>query len=210
MSRDIEGPEEHEEAVDERPQQRREWSGPMRSIVLPLAAVAAIVGVIWAIEQRNDGAEVAGDTGIVESEPGAEADEGKPAPDFVLEAIEGGSVRLSDYGGRPVFVNFWATWCKPCRQEIPEMVEAFDRYAGEGLVIIAINVQESRDAAQGFVDEFGMDFPVGLDVRGDVAEAYRVLGLPTSFFIDRNGVIQAIHRGPLNADQMDDRLQEIL
>src|SRR5207247_7005689 len=119
------------------------------------------------------------------------AERGKVAPDFMLRTVDGGTVRLSDFTGRPVFVNFWATWCAPCRQEIPEIIDANHRYAGQGLAVIAANAMEDRDTAAGFVREFGMDFPTGLDVRGDVASAFHASGLPTSYFLDRNGIIQA-------------------
>ncbi len=206
-----------DEVIDERPQQRREWSGPLRSIVLPLAVVAAIVGAIWAIERRDgDVPASVGDTGIV-ARPQTElqgrevaAEKGKVAPDFVLPAVDGTSVRLSDFAGRPVFVNFWATWCGPCRKEMPEIVAANDRYADRGLAVIAVNLQEDREAAAGFAREFGMDFPTALDFKGEVGGAYRVTGLPTSYFIDRSGVIQAVWFGPLSAEELDKQLRKIL
>ena len=204
--------------VDERPQRRREWSGPLRSIVLPLVVLAAIVGAIWALEQRDDGGgAAAGGSGIVERPAGlapagieVAAQRGKVAPDFLLPTVDGGTVRLSEFAGRPVFVNFWATWCGPCRKEMPEIIEAGHRYAGRGLAVIAVNVQEDRETTAGFVREFGMDFPTALDFKGAVTAAYLVSGLPTSYFIDRDGIIQAVFFGPLTAEEMDRQLHKIL
>lgn len=199
-----------ETEVDERPQQRREWSGPLRSVVLPIVSVAAIVGAIWYIERRDDVSDAAG--GVIER-PGqtdVAAAQGKVAPDFVLASLDGSDVKLSDFAGRPVFVNFWATWCVPCRKEMPEIIAASERYADRNLAVIAVNVQEPRDAAAGFAKDFGMTFPTVLDPRGQVAAAYRVTGLPTSYFIDRDGVIRGVWFGPLDADEMDKQLRKIL
>src|SRR5688500_14484813 len=145
----IETDDNEETPVDERPQGRREWSGAMRSIVLPVLVVGAIVAAIWLIEQRDGGASGGGNTGIVDRPSGSiragqevAAERGKVAPDFVLDTVDGGSVRLSDFAGRPVFVNFWATWCTPCRKEMPEIIAARERYAESGLEVIAINALE--------------------------------------------------------------------
>lgn len=205
--------------IDERPQRRREWSGALRSVVLPIVTVAAIVGAIWYIEQRDEGGSAAGDgdTGVVErpddARPdgvGVSAEEGKVAPDFVLETIEGGTVRLSDYTGQPVFINFWATWCTPCRKEMPDIVAAYDRYSADGLVVVAVNVEEDLGSASTFAAEFGMDFPTVLDFSGDVAATYRVTGMPTSYFVDREGVIREVIFGPLSGDDMIEQIEKIL
>lgn len=209
-----------EDELDERPQRRREWSGALRSVVLPIVSVAAIVGVIWAIESRGTGgsdAAVAG-TGIVDrpadtrpADVGVSAEKGKVAPDFVLETLDGGTLRLSDYAGQPVFINFWATWCTPCRKEMPEIVAAYDRYGGEGgLVVIAVNVEESPGAARAFAEQFGMDFPTVLDLNGDVASTYRVNALPISYFVDRDGVIRDVFYGPLSESDMAERIEAIM
>jgi thiol-disulfide isomerase/thioredoxin len=213
MTSDI---DDNEDPMDERPQRRREWSGALRSVVLPIVVVGAIVAAIWLIEQRDSGSSDGGDTGIVQRASGVPegqsvgAERGKVAPDFVLQTVDGSTVRLSDFAGRPVFVNFWATWCTPCRKEMPEIIDAQRRYADSGLAVIAVNAMEDRDTAAGFVREFGMEFPSALDFRGEVALAFRATGLPTSYFIDRDGVIRAVFFGPLSSEQMDEQLKKIL
>jgi len=124
------------------------------------------------------------------------------APDFLLEDLPGGEVRLSDYRGHPVVLNFWATWCKPCRQEMPQFVEAYNKYRSQGLVVIGLNLQEGKAVIKPFADDYGMDFPVLIDRDGEVGDRYRLLGLPTTFFIDRDGVIRSIFTGPLE-DEVD-------
>ena len=133
---------------------------------------------------------------------------GNLAPDFVLTTLDGSQLRLSELAGRPIFLNFWASWCGPYRQEMPEIL-ASQRRSGSDLMIIGVNVQENANLARGFVEEFRIDFPTVLDMRGQVAIAYRVTGLPTSFFVDRNGVIRGVFFGPLSLDEMRKQLDRI-
>jgi thiol-disulfide isomerase/thioredoxin len=218
--------------VDETPQRRRVWAGPWRSVVLPLVVVAAIVGAIWYIESRGlpfveDGSSAgSGDYGPLALPPernptgrDSSPEKERAAPDFLLETLGGGTLRLSDLQGKAVLVNFWATWCQPCRGELPHLVVAYDRYGQEGLEIVAVNLQEDEDTVANFVQEFGVQFPVVIDRSGGVADEYRVMGIPTSYFIDRSGVVRSIYTGPLvgqesrqSIDQSDlaQRIEEIL
>ena len=121
---------------------------------------------------------------------------GALAPDFTVPSLEGGLVTLSTYRGRPVLLNFWASWCGPCRAEMPYFQAVYEEAEGEGLALLAINVGEDRARVQSFVREQRLTFTVGLDLDGDVARAYRVgPPLPASFFIDREGVIRRIAIG---------------
>jgi len=218
--------------VDEAPPRRRVWAGPWRSVVLPLVVVAAIVGAIWYIESRGlpfvEGGSSAGsgdygplalppDRNPTGRDPSPEKE--RAAPDFLLETLDGGTLRLSDLQGKAVLVNFWATWCQPCRSELPHLVAAYDRYRQEGLEIVAVNLQEDKDTIAGFVEEFGIQFPVVIDRSGDVSDKYRVIGVPTSFFIDRSGVVRSIYTGPFVGQQsrqgiaesdLAQRIEEIL
>jgi len=130
--------------------------------------------------------------------PGMEVgpQEGKLAPDFVLEMLDGGEIQLSDLRGKAVVINFWATWCKPCRKEIPQLIDAYNAYRDQGLVILGVNLQESKSIVRPFVEDFGMNFPIPLDRTGSVADRYRLLGLPTTYFVDRQGVVRSVFTGP--------------
>jgi cytochrome c biogenesis protein CcmG, thiol:disulfide interchange protein DsbE len=207
--------------VEERPQNRREWAGPLRSLLLPLLIVATIVGGLYYLERRGGGgpAEVAGQ-GIVALPSGynttgrsPSTEIGRAAPDFVLPQPGGGTVRLSDLRGKPVLVNFWASWCTPCKQEMPEIVKAYDARADTGLVVVGIDLQENAGAIRTFADDFGMKFPIVIDRTGAVGDAWRiggpVQGIPSSYFIDKDGIVQARAFGPMTAQQIADNLGKI-
>jgi peroxiredoxin len=132
---------------------------------------------------------------------------GHPAPDFALKTLDGKTIRLSDYKGKPVLLNFWATWCGPCRAEFPDFQRAWTDNANQ-LVIIGINNTTTDDKAQipAFLDEFGVTFPIVLDESGDTAKAYNILGLPTSIFVDRNGLVNELFTGPINKAYIEAKL----
>ncbi|HRN50513.1 MAG TPA: TlpA disulfide reductase family protein [Anaerolineales bacterium] len=131
---------------------------------------------------------------------------GSPAPDFVLNNLQGEPVRLSELRGQPVLLNFWATWCGPCRQEMPT-IQA--RYNQGGFAVLAVDFAESRQQVQGFLDEIGVDLPVLLDSDGSVQELYRVRGYPSTFFIDAQGIIRFFHIGELSAADIDTYLRQM-
>lgn len=132
---------------------------------------------------------------------------GQPAPGFYLQLEDGSHVSLEALRGRPVMLNFWATWCGPCRAEMPEIVAAAE--ADDDLVVLAVNVQEEMAAIEPFAADFGMSMPVVRDVEGNVRNAYGVNGMPTSIFIDRDGNVSSIWAGLLNAEKLADLLAEI-
>ncbi len=221
------------EEVDDAPQRRRVWRGPWRSVILPLLVVGVIVAAIWWLEYRPDSGSssvydarygpVEMPAGLVPPGMSVEASEGSLAPDFLLKTLDGGEIRFSDLRGKAVIVNLWATWCGPCRKEMAQFVAAYERYREEGLEIIAVNLQESPSIIQPFVDDFWMEFPVALDKRGAVSEGYRIIGLPMTYFIDREGVIRSVFRGPflerlqgtqvqgaIEQDELTRRIEEIL
>ena len=125
----------------------------------------------------------------------------QPAPDFFLRTLNGRSVRLSDYRGKTVVLNFWASWCPPCRREMPDFQTLWEERGPSGpddLVILAVNLlpEDTIAAAEGFVDEFGLTFPILLDTsRGEVAQRYGVQALPATFFIDRDGIVRTTALG---------------
>ena len=121
---------------------------------------------------------------------------GELAPDFQLPNMEGQIIPLSDFRGEPVLVNFWASWCGPCRAEMPYIQEVYEGWLEQGLVVLTINQGESLSTVENFMQSGNYSFPVLLDTQGQVANQYGILGTPTTFFIDGDGIIQATRIGP--------------
>lgn len=135
---------------------------------------------------------------------------GHPAPAFATTLLDGSQVALADLAGTPVVLNFWATWCGPCRNEMPALERAAQRYAGH---VTLIGVNEAEDAATiaPFVDEFGISFPIALDTEQKIgADLYEVSGLPTTFFIDGSGIIRKVWMGEMNSVTLEEGIAEIL
>lgn len=131
---------------------------------------------------------------------------GAQAPDFALLDLEGELVRLADLRGHPILINFWATWCGPCRLEMPIMQQRFEEFGDQGFIILAINFDEPQAIVQAFNNEIGLTFPILLDPGAEVQRRYRMRGYPASFFVDRDGIIQAHHIGLMTQNQLDENL----
>lgn len=172
-----------------------------------LIVVALIVGGVGI---GLDAAETDDSTSANSLEPAPVA--GHPAPDFTLKTPDGRKISLSDFKGQPVIINFWATWCGPCRVEMPHLQAAYEAHQADGLVVLGVNLTE-RDSPQhvpDFLAEFGLTFPVVLDEDGSVAETYRVFGQPASIFVDKDGIIHQVFQGPVNEQFINERVAELL
>jgi len=135
------------------------------------------------------------------------------APDFELQTIAGETVKLSDLRGQAVLVNLWATWCPPCRAEMPAIEKVYNEYKDEGLVVLAINMtyQDTQSNIAPFVAEYDLTFPILLDQTGSVGSAYQLRSLPSSFFINRDGIInEVVIGGPMAEALLRTRVEEIL
>jgi thiol-disulfide isomerase/thioredoxin len=126
--------------------------------------------------------------------PGKEA----RAPDFKLPTPEGATLALEQFRGKVVFLNFWATWCPPCRVEMPAMERLHKEFKDQGLAMLAVDVKESSNEVARFMKQFRLSFPAVLDADGDVTIRYRVSGLPTTYLIDRSGRVVGAAVGPRN------------
>lgn len=118
-----------------------------------------------------------------------------PAPGFTLDVHGGGKVSLSELKGKVVLMDFWATWCQPCRQSFPWMNEMLDKYSDQGLHIVAVSLDVNPRMVEKFLHRYPAKFQIGLDPHGKVADQYNVHVMPTSYLIDRNGGIHKVHRG---------------
>lgn len=158
-------------------------------------AIVAIVllAVVWALTGPNT-------TGDVQ----AMSELNRPAPVFSAPALGGGTVRLEDYRGKVLLLNFWGTWCEPCKRELPALQAAHEQLGGQDFAVIGVNLTNSELAQgrseaqiQAFVEQFGVTFPIALDMEGTITNDYRVFPLPTSFFIDPQGTIRYARIGEL-------------
>lgn len=138
---------------------------------------------------------------------------GEVAVDFRLEDLDGNTVTLNEFNGSPVLLNFWASWCTPCREEIPllETIYNDSKWRETGLVILAINVGESKTTVEDFVEEYGISFTVLLDTERNVFRQYFVRGVPTTYFIDTKGVIQRVTIGAFaDVEEIEKNLDKII
>jgi thiol-disulfide isomerase/thioredoxin len=140
----------------------------------------------------------------------------RPAPALALDTLGGGSIDLANYRGQVVLLNFWGTWCEPCRRELPALQAAYDELNGQGLMIIGVNLTddelvngENEADIAAFLAQYGVNYPTALDREGTVTNAYRVFPLPTSFFIDGNGQIRYVHVGELTQEDVRARFNEL-
>jgi peroxiredoxin len=168
-------------------------------------AALALVAAIWFLTGRDAGPQGA-----------AMSEVNRPAPAFAVPALDGGNVSLADYEGKVVVLNFWATWCEPCKRELPALEQAYTTYGDQGLTIIGVNLTDDEQAQGGsetkiraFLDQYGVTYPIALDTQGEVTNAYRVFPLPTSFFIDPQGHIRYVHIGELTLEDVAARFEEL-
>ncbi len=166
-----------------------------------------IAGLVWINATRVRDATLLGPPGQRPPSPQV----GFPAPDFSLSNLDGQSVRLADWRGQPLVLNFWATWCPPCRAEMPALQAAAQAYGDQGVRVLGVNQAEDPNPVVGFMQTLGLDFPVLLDRDAAVSQLYRVRSLPTTFFIDREGVIREIViGGPMSQALLTSKMESLL
>ena len=138
--------------------------------------------------------------------------EGQPAPDFALKSSTGENLRLSEFRGDVVMINFWATWCGPCRQEMPLLDELYSRYQRVGFNLLGVNIDDDSRRAMRMIEELGVNFPVLFDARKEVSELYEVEAMPVTVIVDREGTVRYIHHGykPGYEDKYLDQIRSLL
>ena len=176
-----------------------------------LLAIAVVVAIGALFAWRELGGEAASDSVLDVAEAALKVEVGERAPNFTLATPDGGELQLSDFAGQAVVLNFWATWCAPCRAEMPALQQIADEHAATAeLTVVAVNLMESADAVRSFAEELGLSFPMVLDQDGVLAERYGLIGLPGTFFIDAGGVLRARVLGQLHGDLLSDGLEAVL
>jgi peroxiredoxin len=182
-----------------------------RWVGLPLVAVMAIAAAIVWLQRPEDelSRRVAGADEPLETDTSA-PQEGQPAPDFTLRTLDGNEVRLGELRGRLVVLNFWATWCGPCREEMPLFEQAMAEREADGLLILAVNVQEGEEQVRPFVQRLGLSYPIVMDKSGALARRYRVRSYPTTYFIGRDGTVEGRRVGAYTRQILFGRLSQLL
>ncbi|MFQ5933485.1 MAG: TlpA family protein disulfide reductase [Dehalococcoidia bacterium] len=175
---------------------RRRWK-----LFLPvLLALGALVGIMaWGMTHQDS---VTSKSGLTRT--------GKPAPYFEIAAFSGETLRLSDFAGVPLVLNFWASWCVPCRTEAPVLEQAWRRFKEEGVTFVGINIQDFEGDARAFIGEFDVTYPNGIDRTGLTTIDYGVGGIPVTFFIDREGVVTRRLVGAVREAQITLWVEELL
>ena len=137
---------------------------------------------------------------------------GLPAPDFALKSSTGENLRLSEYRGDVVMINFWATWCGPCRQEMPLLDQLYSRYERVGFSLLGVNIDDDSKRAMDMIKELGVSFPVLFDVRKEVSQLYNVDAMPVTVLVDREGNVRYVHKGykPGYEDMYLDQIRSLL
>jgi peroxiredoxin len=172
----------------------------MRQLIVLVLVAAAIVAVIWGIDSRLG---TSGADKVASSDVSPEI--GHPAPDFALTDLNGNVVRLSALRGKRVVINFWASWCPPCRAEMPDL-EALSKDSQADTVVLGVNMGEDRETVAEFVRSQGITFQVLLDPDQEAAMAYGPSFLPTTYFVDANGIVRESHYGAMKRSTMDFKL----
>jgi peroxiredoxin len=172
-------------------------------LILVLALM--VVGGVNAFQRGEDIDTPVGKATILDVDPTL----GSLAPDFTLTSVDGKSVSLSQFHGKTVLVNFWATWCGPCQIEMPAIQSRFEQFKDDGLIVLAVDFDESRQAVAEFRDDFALTFELLLDPGAEAQKLYRNRSYPASFFIDSEGVIQVQHIGVMTEGQLDNYLEQL-
>lgn len=167
-----------------------------------IGAIVIIISVVVAGLSLDRGPE------LIKPPPTTVQDLG-PAPDFTIDVLGGKEKSLRDYRGRPVVVNFWASWCGPCREETPDLVKLHKKY-GDRVDFVGIIYQDDEVAVRRFMEEFSMEYENGMDVGGKASAAYKITGVPTTFVIDANGGLRARWLGAIPPDVLISYIEGVL
>ncbi len=132
------------------------------------------------------------------------------APDFSLTSFNGQTITLSQLRGQVIVINFWASWCQPCRQEAPYLERTWRKYKDKGVTFIGVNWVDTQKEAIAYLAEFNITYFNGVDVGTRIAQAYRIQGIPETFFVDKTGRLRGVHIGPMAAPQLDNKIDELL
>jgi cytochrome c biogenesis protein CcmG/thiol:disulfide interchange protein DsbE len=166
---------------------------PIWQAVAVLLVIGLMVLVGWRLATVNLGQRASG-----------------PAPDFSLTGFDGRVVTLSQLRGQVVVINFWASWCQPCRQEAAYLERTWRKYENKGVVFIGVNWSDTDKEALAYIREFDMTYLTGPDLGTRISQAYRIQGVPETYYVDKTGQLRGVKKGPLQAPELDDKIDALL
>jgi peroxiredoxin len=178
--------------------------------IIIIVIFAALIGAAVFTAQKEQKQQKDKNTTTESSNTGLKT--GSKAPDFTLNTLEGKQISLSDFRGKKVILNFWATWCPPCREEMPEMARFYKDYQQKEVEILAVNLAYSEskpEKIKDFTKEYGITFQIPLDEKNTIGKQYRAVAIPTSYFINEDGVIQNMHVGPMDYEFMEEKIKDM-
>lgn len=181
--------------------------------LLSLGILVQVLVIILIIQGcTGNTPDLGGDTGTVDQAAGLASapEEGYIAPDFTLKDLEGNTVNLEDLRGKVVFINFWASWCPPCRAEMPEIEAVHQEYRDRGVVVLGVDISEPENTVRQYIQQGGFTWTILMDSTGEVARDYRITAIPTSFFLDREGIIRVVKVGAMTKREMEANLAEAM
>ena len=183
------------------------------TLVVLLVTAALVAGGAWLINgRRTDAANASGTT--VVSLPGQSTvpppKVGAAAQNFTLTTVDGKTVTLDQYRGKPVWLVFGASWCAACQAEVTDIQAAYEKYAPQGLVVLGVNINEGQDAVRSYASRVGTTYPVGADDQSAIADAYRVSAIPAHFVVDRKGVLSEIRQGGVSTDSITGSVEKAM
>lgn len=170
--------------------QNRTW---LRVAILSVL-LAALVFAVYSSFQKDTSTLKVGDT----------------APNFSLPQLDGSQVKLSDFQGKAVVLNFWGSWCVPCKTEMPDLEKQYQLHKNNRIVFTGVNIGESAITAKQFISQVGVTFPIWLDQQREITRLYKIGPIPTTFFIDKNGVIKDVFIGQMNEQLLQEKVAKIL
>ena len=178
--------------------QQAEFPGPRKRTpagkILTLASILALLGLLgW---------------GLVKAQAGPL--QGGTAPDFSITGFDGRSFTLSELRGQVVIINFWASWCLPCREEAAYLEQTWRKYQDKGVVFVGVDWADTEKEARAYIKEFDITYINGPDLGTRAAQAYNIQGVPETFYVAKNGELRGVHIGPLKAPELDEKIDELL
>lgn len=192
----------------------RQWlaarRGLLQNVGVSVVFGLVIVAVVWYFGQPSSGDVSSQSVTLTAKVSGPAPRVGVEAPDFRVIGLDGTPHQLSDFRGHPVWLNFWATWCPPCRAESPDIEAAYEQHAESGLIVLAVDVGEGQQTVLDYVQRTGLRYLIAGDQSTEVAAQYHVTGLPTHYFIDANGVIRDLQLGSIGKQNIEKKLASIL